>query len=300
MESCIGLSAGRGGKARGELRMGVSTRTPPNPLTISPPPPPCPVTRALIHGLRTATPSSRHALHPRPLLRALCVVLMCSAVLAQHGDLFVTAAARELQGSALSVCADIMFAGRTTLDTGGYHTCYLSAAGAGRRWGDSGFGQVDVPASASSNQVAVSAGWVHTCFLSSSGTVACWGSNSFGQSMVPTVATTNQTAVSAGDAHTCSLSMAGAVSCWGYVATVPANASSSQVAVSAGTYHVCSLSAAGAVMCWGDNNYGQSSAPAAASYDQVAVAAGGYHACSLSIAGRVVCWGVSSGTFYFG
>ena len=97
------------------------------------------------------------------------------------------------------------------------------------------------------------------------GAVSCWGYNTQGQTNVPASATSNQVAVSAGGYHTCSLSMAGAVVCWGRNSegqtTVPTSATSNQVAVSAGVYHTCSLSVDGAVSCWGYINYGQTTVP---------------------------------------
>ena len=47
-------------------------------------------------------------------------------------------------------------------------------------WGHNNVGQTNVPAIASSNQVAVSAGYYHACSLSIAGAVTCWGQNGFG------------------------------------------------------------------------------------------------------------------------
>ena len=52
---------------------------------------------------------------------------------------------RVLQASAMSLCSDVMFAGRMTLAAGGYHTCTLSAAGGAACWGDNTYGQTSVP-----------------------------------------------------------------------------------------------------------------------------------------------------------
>ena len=131
--------------------------------------------------------------------------------------------------------------------------------------------------------------------MSMAGVVTCWGRNDNGQANVPASASSNQVAVSSGDLHTCSLSMAGALTCWGWnnygQTIVPVSASSNQVAVSAGDRHSCSVSMAGAVVCWGRNDYGQANVPASVTYNQVAVSAAGYYTCSLSISGGVTCWG---------
>ena len=91
-------------------------RTPSGSLIISPPPPPCPATRAVIHDFCTTTSNFRHATTLAFLLRALCVALMCSAVLAQHGAPLVNVTAlagaardagnRALQGASGDVCPD--------------------------------------------------------------------------------------------------------------------------------------------------------------------------------------------------
>ena len=202
---------------------------------------------------------------------------------------------RELQASALGVCSNVMFAGRMTLAVGGEHTCTVSTAGALWCWGRNDNGQTSVPASASSNQVAVSAGGYHTCSLSIAGALSCWGISSEGQINVPASASSNQVAVSAGLYHTCSLSIASNVTCWGFndngQTNVPSSASSNQVAVLAGFALTCSLSMSGAVTCWGNNIFGQRNVPASSSSNQVAMSAGRYHTCSLSMAGAVSCWG---------
>ena len=83
---CIGLSAGGGGRARDELRMGQSARATRTPFgshhALLTTPTPLPAPRAVIHGLLTTTPGSRRAIRPRALLRALCAALS-SAVVAQ-------------------------------------------------------------------------------------------------------------------------------------------------------------------------------------------------------------------------
>ena len=101
------------------------------------------------------------------------------------------------------------------------------------------------------------------------------GNNANGQANVPVTATSNQVAVSAGGSHTCSLSSLRAVVCWGNNAngqiTVPGSASYNQVAVSAGGSHTCSLSGAGSVICWGSNSDGQSTVPGSLAYSGVSL-----------------------------
>ena len=50
----------------------------------------------------------------------------------------------------MSVCSNVMFAGRMTLAAGYYHTCILSAAGGAACWGQNGAGQTSVPSIATS------------------------------------------------------------------------------------------------------------------------------------------------------
>ena len=187
--------------------------------------------------------------------------------------LFVHIRCGDLQGSKRLWSkhrACLRVSNQAALSPAFYHTCSLSMAGAVSCWGSNDFGQIIVPAFASSNQVALATGGSHSCSLSMAGYLICWGRNDFGQINVPASASSNQVAVSAGGQHTCSLSMAGVVLCWGDNSNgqinVPASASSNQVAVSAGRYYSCSLSMTGAVSCWGDNDHGQATVPAIFTY----------------------------------
>ena len=192
----------------------------------------------------------------------------------------------------MSVCSNVMFAGRMTLVSCWYHTCSLSTVGGVTCWGR----YLDaVPASATSNQVAIASGASHACTLSASGGVMCWGNNNNGQSFVPRRATSDQFAITAGYWHTCSLSASGGATCWGRndagQCVVPASAASNQVAIAGGELHTCSLSASGGATCWGHNFYDQTSVPAGATSIQVIIAGGFYHTCTLSASGGVTCWG---------
>jgi len=210
---------------------------------------------------------------------------------------------RVLQASAMSVCSDVMFAGRMTLASSGFQVCAVrSISGQVICWGYSSdrWTQTIVPSVASSNQVAVSVGGSHVCTVSYSGAISCWGSNFYNQTNVPIAVSSNQATVSASaGGHTCSLSAAGVVSCWGCSTdpcgfnqtVVPAAASFNQSGVSTGSFHTCSVSMSGAVVCWGLNDYGQTDVPDYASANQLAVSAGERNTCSLSFYGAIVCWG---------
>ena len=205
----------------------------------------------------------------------------------------------------MDVCESVIFVGRTTLASSPWTNWAVTTAGAVTHWGGEpvaggASSWMGTPASAFSNQVAVSAGWVHTCSISRVGTLICWGCLNnwcdWGQAHVPIAASTDQAAVSAGYwSHTCSLSTSGALLCWGAdyygQCSVPISASSNQVAVSAGSEHTCSVSREGVVICWGSDVFGASTVHFSAANSQVSIATGAAHSCSVSIYGMVVCWG---------
>jgi len=83
-------------------------------------------------------------------------------------------------------------AGMSAVETGGFHTCALTAAGGVICWGDNWSGQLgdgtvynrSTPVGVSglaSGVVALAAGEAHTCALTAAGGVVCWGSNEYGQ-----------------------------------------------------------------------------------------------------------------------
>ena len=167
---------------------------------------------------------------------------------------------RALQLGALDVCANAVFAGRTTFAGGIGHTCVVTTGGSVACWGWDAYGQTAVPGSvAAGGQVAVAAGEYHTCALSSGGAVACWGAG-----------------VGSNDPHFGQTAVPGGVAVGG------------QVAVAAGNYHTCALSAGGAVTCWGRNREGQTAVPSAVAVGgHIAIDAGGLHTCALSLGGAV-------------
>lgn len=251
-----------------------------------------------------------------PLLRALCVALMLSAVHALHGGLVnVTdlAAARVLQAGT-GLCNPAW----KTLSAGIEHVCAIQLGTATIYcWGYDGAGRLDVP-ELQADQVAVSAGGDRSCSLSTNGTLSCWGGGS--DQYPESIRWGQHIAVSASEMFTCVVSpmfgdgSGGMVSCFGAngagQASVPAAASSGQINVATGTRHACSLSVGGAVVCWLTDNWGYSpyqrsfpaTAPAAVSSQQVSLSAKGDHVCSLSSVGTVMlgqwcdlyCYGTTS------
>ena len=69
---------------------------------------------------------------------------------------------------------------------------------------------LSVPASNEAS-ISLSVGAIHSCVLSETGRPSCWGNNAHGEIDIPTSATFNQVAVSAGAWHNCALSNVGAV-----------------------------------------------------------------------------------------
>jgi hypothetical protein len=175
---------------------------------------------------------------------------------------------------------------------GDYHTLAL-VDGTVQAWGYNGFGQVNVPASAT-NLVAIAAGQYFSLALRADGTVMAWGNNNAGQANVPPVAT-NVVAISAGHAHSLALRADGTVVAWGGdneygQINVPPSATNI-LAISAGYFHSLALRADRTVMAWGGSgNRGQTDVPGTA-INVVAIAAGTLHSQVLLANGIVIGWG---------
>ena len=136
----------------------------------------------------------------------------------------------------------------TSVASGEFHTCALTAAGSAWCWGRNTTGQLGAatteicPASDLSNvpvacstvamEVAgghvfqsIEAGNTHTCGVTVAGDIYCWGANTFGQlgnanlvtQTTPVLVQTPHTfqSVSADYGSTCALTVAGEVYCWG-------------------------------------------------------------------------------------
>jgi len=81
-------------------------------------------------------------------------------------------------------------------------------------WGDSFYGQCDVPLP-NSDFVAVAGGRYHSLGLKSDGTITAWGYNNFGQCDVPSP-NTDFVAVAGGRYHSLGLKYDGTITAWGY------------------------------------------------------------------------------------
>ena len=182
------------------------------------------------------------------------------------------------------------------------------------------------------NFVEINSGWWHTCARTKAGAMYCWGSDGFGESGGPAtvlcgvrqplglVACIPQptrvqnsvfsggSAISAGGSHTCALS-AGAVWCWGsnlwaevgngqvgpYASvTTPTKVSGTDVyaAVGAGGTGTCGITTAHMLNCWGAVN--GSSTPAMYSISlswSNNVTLGTSHFCAQNLGGWWGCWG---------
>ena len=135
-----------------------------------------------------------------------------------------------------------------SLESGGDHTCGLTADGSVVCQGDDTFGQASPP---DRTFTAISAGAIHTCGILSDGTIVCWGDDTDGQASPPSG---NFTAIACGDIHTCGILEDGSVQCWGdntYGQASPP--SGAFTAISSGNYHSCAIRSDGQMVCWGDD-----------------------------------------------
>jgi alpha-tubulin suppressor-like RCC1 family protein len=183
--------------------------------------------------------------------------------------------------------------GVVQVETGGYHTCALTQAGAVLCWGSSGAGQVGhglmpvnqwtpiLVSGLNGGVTAIAAGSSHSCALVG-GAVKCWGSNSSGQvgngnktnqaSPVDVLGLNGATLVSlaGGSTHTCGVSATGAAKCWGSntqgelgdgtqtqsLVAVGVTGLANVTSISTGMWHTCAVVRDGGAKCWGANNYG--------------------------------------------
>ncbi|TWP52509.1 PKD domain-containing protein [Lentzea tibetensis] len=169
------------------------------------------------------------------------------------------------------------------------------ARGAVKAWGDNTYGQLNVPAAATSGVVAISSGLDHTLALKSDGSVVAFGGNSYRQRNVPASATSGVIAVAAGAFHSLALKKDGSVIGWGtnFYGTldIPPAAKSGVVAIAAGYHHNLALKLDGSVIGWGSDEYDEISIPAAAKSGVTAISAKNEHSLALKSDGSVVAWG---------
>lgn len=184
-----------------------------------------------------------------------------------------------------------------TLSATGFHTCYLSEAGA-YCWGVNASGQAgdgtlarrDTPVRVVTDVRfrIIAAGWFHTCALDLDGTVWCWGDAGSGAlgTLDPAVhplpvrlpGVPALRGLVSGAAHTCGIDQGGAAYCWGsngsgQLGVLETTARCGQgpcsrepiavaggltfASMSAGPSHTCGVTTDGAAYCWGSNQSGK-------------------------------------------
>jgi alpha-tubulin suppressor-like RCC1 family protein len=134
----------------------------------------------------------------------------------------------------------------------GHHTIALKNDGTVAVWGDSLFGQSDLPANLT-GVMSVSTMQNYDLALKRDGTVVGWGENAMGQTDVP-------------------------------------EGLSDATAIAAGLFHSLALKKDGTVVCWGSNKYGECNVPENL-HDVTAIAAGEFQSLALKKDGTVVAWG---------
>jgi serine/threonine protein kinase len=179
---------------------------------------------------------------------------------------------------------------RTSIVTGGMHTCLIDVRARAYCWGANDRGQLGGSARARSTTpiamagvadfTTMTAGLWHTCALTRDGIAECWGDNDHGQLGDRSVASHAApvrvadshvfTAISAGASHTCALTSDRTAWCWGAGSrgqlgndafkdsNIPvrvANIRFSTIAV--GWDFACGIDENGRAWCWGDNDGGR-------------------------------------------
>ena len=185
--------------------------------------------------------------------------------------------------SATSFAFDIVLV-FTSVGTGFFYTCGLTATSDVYCWGRNFYGQLgDGTSTGSPTPVLVSGGLGLTslsvgtntaCGITTARDAYCWGENFTGQlgdgtdavRLAPVLVTGDLSfvSVSAGDAHSCGITTAGDAYCWGAgrlgdgtaagsLTPVRVSGTLEFASVSTGGAHTCGLTTGGDAYCWGEN-----------------------------------------------
>jgi alpha-tubulin suppressor-like RCC1 family protein len=135
-------------------------------------------------------------------------------------------------GTPVAVTLPGAVSGFAELSAGGFHTCGLTATGAGYCWGDDSIYQLGNGAAGSSDApmaielpagvtgfTNLAAGGFHTCGIANTGTTYCWGVVVDGDALMPVTQPAGVSSfarLTAGIDHTCALTSTGAGYCWGF------------------------------------------------------------------------------------
>ena len=178
-----------------------------------------------------------------------------------RGDGSYKCSSGETVASAISAPAEGAYR-LQDLESGGLHTCGLTAEGEPICWGGNGSGEASPPDDRKFTLLTLNNGY--TCGLEKdTGELVCWGADlDFGQPIPP--------------------------------------AGLSLETIRGGTQHVCGLRKDGAAVCWGlepaeddgsiaSINYGQANPPEGERFKEISC--GESHTCGLRTDGTLLCWG---------
>lgn len=131
-------------------------------------------------------------------------------------------------------------------------------------WGNSLYGQLNIPVEAQSDVSAVSTTYRHVLALKNGGVIG-WGWNDDGQTNVPVQAQSGVSAVSTGGYHNLALKSDGSVVGWGHnlynQSYIFDEAKSGVVAIAAGALHSLVLKSDGTLFKWGYRDFSEVDTP---------------------------------------
>jgi len=241
----------------------------------------------------TASPTNTFTPTPHPFaIKDVGVGASFTLGVLQNGTLVTWGFNREGQASLPRWMATKLV---NQVEAGSTYAVVLGTDGRVYGWGKNDFGQLTIPAAATTGVRSISAGLGHVMAVKTNGSLVIWGRNDFKQREAPSTALTGLSAVGAGHSHSLAVK-GGRVIAWGRNTWGQTNVPSTLtnvIAVAGGFDHSLALRSNGTVVCWGRNNENQCKLPNGMK-DVIAISAGIGYSMALTRDGQVYAWGRSN------